>query len=64
MFQLLALKRNAQYIRSNTMKNKEKAEAKKKKAIEEEKLRQQNEAFKIFSEIDSNKNNKYNKILS
>ncbi|XP_025409685.1 glucosidase 2 subunit beta-like isoform X2 [Sipha flava] len=58
MFQLLALKRNAQYIRSNTMKNKEKAEAKKKKAIEEEKLRQQNEAFKIFSEIDSNKNNK------
>lgn len=63
MFQLLALKRDAQFIRSNALKNKEKAEAKKKKAIEEEKLKQQNEAFKIFNEIDSNKNHKYNKLL-
>lgn len=40
--------------------NKEIAKEKEKKAIEKEKTNQQNEAIKIFNEIDTNKDNKYN----
>lgn len=35
------------------------AEEKKRQENEREKLEQQNEAFEIFNEIDTNKNNKY-----
>lgn len=34
-------------------------EEKKKQENEKEKLKQQNEAFEIFNEIDTNKNNRY-----
>lgn len=59
MFQLLATKRDAQFIRNNTLRAKKEAESKEKQAIKEENLRQQNEAFKMFNELDSNKNQKY-----
>jgi len=36
---------------------------KKRQENEQEKLEQQNEAFEIFNEIDTNKNNKYNFIF-
>lgn len=52
--------KEAQFNRSSMFNDKEIAKEKEKKAIEEEKSNQQNKAIKIFNEIDTNKDNKYN----
>jgi len=52
--------KDAQFKRSILFNDKEVAKEKEERAIEEEKSNQQNKAIKIFNEIDTNKNNKYN----
>jgi len=52
--------KEAQFNRSSMFNDKEIAKEKEKKAIDEEKSNQQNKAIKIFNEIDTNKDNKYN----
>lgn len=52
--------KDAQFKRNIIFNDKEVAKEKEEKAIEEEKSNQQNKAMKIFNEIDTNKNNKYN----
>ncbi|VVC40513.1 Mannose-6-phosphate receptor binding domain,Low-density lipoprotein (LDL) receptor class A repeat,EF-Hand [Cinara cedri] len=58
IIQLLPKKKDAQFIRSNTFNDLKIAEENEKKAIEQEKLLQKNEALKIFNKIDTNKNRK------
>lgn len=72
--ELLEEQKNAELTRNSTLYVKETAEdieksvlekykimndEKKRQQNEQEKLQQQNEAFEVFNEIDTNKNNKY-----
>lgn len=49
---------HAQFIRNHLLIDKRMHEEKENKALEEEKLKQQNDAIKLFNEIDTNQNNK------
>lgn len=60
---MLSKKKEALLIKSKTFVDKKVAQAKEKEAKEEETLKEQNEALKIFNEIDTNKNNKYLSII-
>lgn len=52
--------KDARRIKKNAFNSKQIIEEKQKRAIEWENLNERNEALKIFSQIDINKNNKYN----